>query len=112
MDTGILDQLDRLDPDGTLVEELADQFLADARDELVSLNRAMVADDADTLRRSAHTLRGSSANLGATELARLCTLLSGARSPLVPGGLDPIVEAMGIELERVEGAFAARVPVR
>lgn len=112
LDLNILDQLDRLDPDGGLVEELADQFLTDARCQVLVLHRAVADGDVETLRRSAHTLKGSGANLGAVELTRLCSLLATTGAPLDTLAVGPIVVAIDTELDRVGQAFAARAPVR
>ena len=46
---------------------------------IVALREALAGDDAVAVRRSAHTLSGASANLGATDLARLCGVAGDAR---------------------------------
>ena len=58
--------------------------------------------------RSAHALSGASANLGATELARLCAVLEtgGAVGHQVDGGA--LVDAVETELGRVRDALGAR----
>ncbi len=56
---------------GFLVE-LIDIFVQEAEGHLVKLREAYAAKDARTFERSAHTLKGSSGNLGAQAMSRLC----------------------------------------
>ena len=71
LDPVVLDQLDELGEatGGNLVDELVIQFLADAELHVLALQQACAEADADALTRSAHTLSGSTASLGAIELA-------------------------------------------
>jgi two-component system sensor histidine kinase/response regulator len=93
-----------------LMTQLATLFLADA-DALISvLRRALAEGDAAAVVRSAHTLSGSSANLGATDLARLCAALashSGA-DDLVGG--EELFASIEAELKRVRSALGLLVP--
>jgi HPt (histidine-containing phosphotransfer) domain-containing protein len=58
-----------------LLYELIDSYLADAPPLLAELGVAVEKGDAPRLRRAAHTLKSNSADMGATELARLCARL-------------------------------------
>jgi HPt (histidine-containing phosphotransfer) domain-containing protein len=64
--------------------------------------------DAAAVARSAHTLSGASANLGATALARLCATLAaeGAGGDLMGG--EALLDALEEELGRVRAAFGSR----
>ncbi|RMG94493.1 MAG: response regulator, partial [Chloroflexi bacterium] len=55
-----------------LVAELLPLFLEDASDHLQAMTNAHRANDATTLRRIAHTLKGSSANMGMNSLSAIC----------------------------------------
>ena len=83
LDEQVVGRLERLGK--TVGEDLMGQlvilFLADADASVVALREALAGDDAAAVIRSAHTLSGASANLGATDLARLCATLAtdGAR---------------------------------
>jgi CheY-like chemotaxis protein len=90
--------------------QVAALFLTDSDSRVVELRQAVADDDAAALLQSAHTLRGASAMLGATELARLCATLemSGSADDLVGGGEQ--VDAVEAELERVRSALTSPAP--
>jgi HPt (histidine-containing phosphotransfer) domain-containing protein len=81
--------------------------LVDADARLVAMRQAFADDDAGALVRSAHLLSGASANLGATDLARLCATLAsnGAEGGLA--GDDVQLDAVEAELGRVRVALSA-----
>ena len=49
-------------------QQLIDTFIGDSRANLVAMQKALAADDSDTLRRAAHSLKGSCSNIGAAGL--------------------------------------------
>jgi HPt (histidine-containing phosphotransfer) domain-containing protein len=61
---GRLDDITGGDPD--LKEELIGIFLEDTAQRLASLGQAVDAGDAKAVREAAHTIKGSSGNMGAT----------------------------------------------
>jgi PAS domain S-box-containing protein len=61
--------------DPAFVVELIDLFLADARSLLTQMNHALARGEADALQRAAHTLKSSSASIGAQPLAEHCDAL-------------------------------------
>jgi two-component system, sensor histidine kinase and response regulator len=58
-----------------MLSELAELFQKDAGAAVEALKGAVVEGDAQTVERAAHTLKGSSGNMGAREIARLCAQL-------------------------------------
>ncbi|AFZ18222.1 PAS domain S-box protein [Allocoleopsis franciscana] len=56
----------------TLLRQIIDDYREDAPQQLQDIRDAVAAGDAQALRQSAHTLRSSSANLGAMNLSYLC----------------------------------------
>ena len=80
-------------------------FLDDAPVRLAALERSLRDDDAGTLERAAHSLRGSSANLGATSFAERCYEIE----LLATGGdLAPVRERLDrlqADFERVDRAL-------
>lgn len=93
-----------------LMGQLAALFLADADSRIGALRLALAEDDTAEIVRSAHSLTGSSANLGATELSRLCGVLArdGAATDMV--GRGALIDRIEAELERVRAALGALVP--
>lgn len=59
--------------DAKFMGELVEMYLTDAADQLASLEQAIASADWETASRTAHRLRGASSNIGAQELARLCS---------------------------------------
>jgi two-component system, sensor histidine kinase and response regulator len=92
-----------------LVAELAGMFLDDARPRLSALEEAVLGDDAPTVERLAHTLKGSSANMGARGMADLCARLevAGASGDLSRG--PRLLQRLGEEFARVDRAFGAEI---
>jgi CheY-like chemotaxis protein len=55
--------------------EVVDAFLSDAPDLMTTLRRSLEEENAEELRRAAHTLKSNGATLGAAEFAELCRTL-------------------------------------
>jgi DNA-binding response OmpR family regulator len=77
LDRSVLAGLRELQEDGEpdLLEELIELFLAEVPSQLVALRKAAEADDAHSVERIAHTLKGSCANMGTVGMETLCTEL-------------------------------------
>ncbi len=90
--------------DAEFMGELVEMYLTDAADQLLSLEQAIASADWTSTSRTAHRLRGASSNVGADELARLCSDLEyrSAEGAVVEG-----VSEMSIreEFERVRVAL-------
>jgi HPt (histidine-containing phosphotransfer) domain-containing protein len=73
IDRQVLDQLRELDPTGgqTLVRQILQVYLDTSGNYLAQMEQAIAADDADGLRRAAHSLKSSSANVGAKVLSEV-----------------------------------------
>jgi HPt (histidine-containing phosphotransfer) domain-containing protein len=70
IDPKTLDALRFLDADGTnYLGELIELYLRQSPELLAAIRSAVTRDDPPALQKSAHTLKGSSASLGATKLA-------------------------------------------
>jgi len=71
--------------DLAFLDELVDTYLADADEQLEAMRSAAANGDPETLLRPAHTLKSSSANVGALGLAEQCRALEmDARAGSVP----------------------------
>jgi hypothetical protein len=110
-DTTILDaeqivMLRELDAgDGTFLPTIADEYERGANTQIDMMGQALAADDAHTLQRAAHGLKGASANLGAAAMTELCRALETAGREGSLDVADLLIEAIRLELERVHGAL-------
>jgi two-component system sensor histidine kinase/response regulator len=77
LDPGVLEGLRQLQVEGEpdVVNELIELFLDDVPLQLVALREAVEGGNADSVKRVAHTLKGSSVNMGAIRLAKVCEQL-------------------------------------
>ncbi len=64
--------------DPGLLSDLAEAYLKDLRARLEAIVSAAAAGDGEELRKAAHSLKGSSANLGARRMQKLCDMLEQA----------------------------------
>ncbi|HAN03791.1 MAG TPA: hypothetical protein DCQ25_00735 [Elusimicrobia bacterium] len=97
--------------DKAFMTELAGTYLKDLPGRLAAIRAAVAARDAEALRQAAHALKGSSGNIGAQRLQKVCLLLEEAGragSAEVPAALlaDLDAEAAGarIALEALAAA--------
>lgn len=103
LDQALLAELKALMEDefGTLVEA----YLADSEQRLLEVADAWAADDLDTLRRSAHSLKGASSNLGAIELAGRCQTLEHLARDEITDAVPAAMAAVEAELREVQAAL-------
>lgn len=79
--------------DPEFVRELLETYLAETPEQLDAISAAIAADDAATLVRPAHTLKSSSATMGAMRLSALARELEMAgRSGALEAGLRRLAE--------------------
>jgi signal transduction histidine kinase/CheY-like chemotaxis protein len=100
----LLDQagaLERLGGDVALLTELVSLFLQDAPKLIAEIHSALAQQDADALRRAAHSLKGASAYIGATTASEIAYRLERLATQ---GQLQEASHVMG-ELERVLAAL-------
>jgi PAS domain S-box-containing protein len=88
-----------------LVDELIDIFLKDAPNRFAAMHEGIERNEPDILQQAAHTLKSSSAQLGATHLSLRCKELEtkGREGNLT--NADTLVEHAEAELARVEAAL-------
>jgi HPt (histidine-containing phosphotransfer) domain-containing protein len=91
-----------------LVEELIAIFQTDTASRLEVMARAVQAADYPVVRQEAHTIKGSSLQVGAVHVAAICLQLEmEARKP-VPGELDALFGALLRTFDEVRDVIAAR----
>ncbi len=91
--------------DRDVLRLLIDSFLEDAPGLLETMQRAARDQDAENLRRSAHTLKSNSADFGATELADLCKQLEDRAKQGDLGEADGLTEEIVAAYEPVAAAL-------
>jgi len=84
-------------------EELVDMFVTDSQAGVYEIGRAIEASDPEALQRSAHMLKGSSANVGAVRMAEFCERLDQAGR----AGLFSDASALFEELEEARAQTRA-----
>jgi HPt (histidine-containing phosphotransfer) domain-containing protein len=94
--------------DPEFVRELLETYLGETPDQLAAINSAIEADDAAALVRPAHTLKSSSATLGAMQLSALGRELEVAgRSESLARNLATTAEAAGATWQKTHEALQA-----
>ncbi|HRF12098.1 MAG TPA: response regulator [Candidatus Accumulibacter phosphatis] len=89
-----------------LVNKVIDAYLADAPARLAQIRAAADAGDAEALRKAAHGMKSSSANVGADALAALCKALEMIGRSSTVEGARPLLTSAEEELPRVLAALA------
>ena len=90
--------------------QLVETFISDTTARLEELHRGVEGTDTELVARTCHSLKGSSANLGASTMAELCTELEvAAASHQLAGGAD-ILRRLEDEFGRVRPALSAAFP--
>jgi HPt (histidine-containing phosphotransfer) domain-containing protein len=81
-----------------MLRELVEMFLDEGQSILATLRKELEEGDAQSVERIAHTLKGSSSNIGATRMAAICAELEG-------GGVSGDLTTAPALLERLEAEF-------
>jgi len=109
VDVSVLRSFEEMQAEGEpdLVVELIDLYLEDAPRKLSSMLEATAESDEESLKRAAHGLKGSSASLGAGQVAALCQELERAYCVNSFEQATALLDRMGRELARAQRAFEA-----
>jgi two-component system sensor histidine kinase/response regulator len=106
LDYSQIDLLRSLDDgDGAVFGEIIDQYLTQTTAGRLELARVVGAGDAHGLQRAAHTLKGASANVGATALVAVCDELEMQGRGARIDGAAGLVERFDTEFTRVRQAL-------
>jgi HPt (histidine-containing phosphotransfer) domain-containing protein len=95
--------------DSDLLSELTRMFVEEVPGRRVALHEAIENGDAQTVRRIAHTLKGSSGNMGARQMSRLCLDLEHAGEANDLPAADRLLEAIEEEFDHVRAQLTALV---
>jgi HPt (histidine-containing phosphotransfer) domain-containing protein len=108
LDPAALERLVASVGDPAFVEELVDTFVRDAPRLVEAVAAGLGRDDAEAVRRAAHTLKSNAATFGAVTLADACRELENAARGGTLDGLGALLERVEQEYRRVESALAAK----
>jgi HPt (histidine-containing phosphotransfer) domain-containing protein len=101
-----LKELGGTDEPGLFVE-LVDLFLEDAQRHLHSLETALATGDVRLLERTAHTLKSSSANVGALRFSSACSDIERRSRAAQLEGMTDLVERAGRHYDEAREALQA-----
>jgi signal transduction histidine kinase/CheY-like chemotaxis protein len=110
LDPGVISGLRELDHRGGGMAELVDLFIRDTVSRLDDLGRGIAAGDASQVARAGHTLKGSSANLGASAMADLCEEIQASATNHALDGAADVLRRLEAEFRRVRAALTAAFP--
>lgn len=112
LNEAVLEELEAsVQGDRAFIVDLVETYLADGASHLVEVVAAMTAADASALVRPAHTLKSSSATVGAERVAAMARRLEAAgRSGIIEADLGD--EAARLDVAWDEAADALRVWIR
>jgi len=103
LDYAVIDELRSLQDgaESDLVAEVVNLFLADSPRRLAAMAQAIEAGDAANLRREAHGLKGSAANVGGVGVRAICEHLERLGRTGSVGGADQLFEGLSVEYGRL-----------
>ncbi|MFB3766156.1 MAG: response regulator, partial [Methanotrichaceae archaeon] len=107
LDPVVVSELRELQMDGEsdILEELGGLFVSRAPEKIKAMADAISKGNAEGLRREAHTLKSSSANIGALNLSEICKELELLGRSGILKNAKSIIESAEIEFERVKAAL-------
>jgi HPt (histidine-containing phosphotransfer) domain-containing protein len=106
LDPRVLDAIRQLDDGATgLLSQVVRIYLESAPALLAQLRRGLDGSDRELVRQAAHSLKSSSANLGAVRLAELCKRLEAAARSGTFGPDTPAAQEVEAEFRRVQAAL-------
>ena len=111
IDLSVLESFREIQQEGRpdLVNELIELYINDTRSRLVQMRAALNEQDAQKLQRTAHSLKGSSGNLGLRVMAALCFELEKTMNHKSLDATPGIVARLEEEFRRVEQALASEL---
>ena len=86
---------------------LIDTFINDSEQRIVALQEAVSNADAESLRTSAHSFKGSSLNISAAKLTELCKDLEDRGREARLAGADEVLAELKIAYDEVKAYFSA-----
>lgn len=88
--------------DASVLAELYSMYVHDTCERLAELRAAVASGDVERIRRTGHTLKGSSANIGAATMRVVAAQLEASNKCDGGDGVDSLISALEREFARVE----------
>jgi histidine phosphotransfer protein HptB len=112
IDPEALENLRALNPDDgdAFLREIAGIFLEDTPLRIAELDQSLAAGDASKFTRAAHSIKGSSSNLGAMTLRAAAEKLETQSKTSGLAGVAPLVEAVKEEFSRAHAELGRLIP--
>jgi HPt (histidine-containing phosphotransfer) domain-containing protein len=95
----------QIDGEPDLIVELIDLYLEDAQRRVAVMRESLAKRNWLSLKREVHSLRGSSGNLGALQMALICDEIEGIESGDLFPRIEALLSCLEQELERVIHIF-------
>jgi len=108
IDTKVFQELREMVNNDQVLAGVVDRYIEESPDLLQSLTEALAQGEAEVLHRVAHTLKSTSAMLGATSLSQLCQELELSGQNRSLASLDAMVYQVKTEYEKVQTALQQR----
>jgi two-component system, sensor histidine kinase and response regulator len=109
LDHEVLDRLKDLESCAAgLSKKVVDAFLEDTLRRLEDIESALAGKNAEKISLIAHTLKGSSSNLGARAFVQICADLEHAAAASDWGNCNKLLAALRQELDRLRGVLLAQ----
>ena len=104
LDPDVVERLRQLTPPGEpdVLAEIFNLFLDEVPKKMDALRSAVSSGDAVKVQRTAHSLKGSSGNIGARAMYEVCRQLDDRAKSGDPARLQSLVDALDAEYRRVE----------
>ncbi|MBL8859337.1 MAG: Hpt domain-containing protein [Planctomycetes bacterium] len=109
IDMGVIAELRELggEDDPGLLVELIELFLADAPLHIQEVERSLASGDIKKVERAAHTLKSSSANIGAKNLSEICRQIECLARNQEKDQISPLLAATTQSFAEVQSALRA-----
>ena len=105
LDPVVIDGLRQLTPPGEpdVLNEVLAMFLKEVPPRIERLRTFWAAGNILEMQRAAHSLKGSAGNIGADALHQICRQLDDKGRSGDLSGLEPLIDALAVEFDKVEG---------
>lgn len=109
VDLAVLRSYEKIQLDGEpdLIVELIDLYVEDAPSRVAAMRESLAKRNWLSVKREAHSLRGSSGNLGALQMALICDEIEGIESVDPFPSIAALLSCLEQDLERVVHIFLA-----